>query len=174
MGAAFGVCVLYSARVTSPQDPFAAPSGDGGTRPPPSGQQPPPAQAPPAYGGAPGHGQPGYGPPPGYGQQGGYGPPPGWGQPPGYGGPAWGPPHQRSTNGMAIASLVLGILWLYWVGSILALVFGYVAKRQIRERGDAGSGMATAGLVLGWIGVGALVLVVVIGIGIASSGDGGY
>ena len=31
--------------------------------------------------------------------------------------------------------MVLGILWLYWVGSILALVFGYIAKNQIRERG---------------------------------------
>ena len=54
--------------------------------------------------------------------------------------------------------MVLGILWLYWIGSILALVFGYVAKRQIRERGDAGSGMATAGIVLGWVGIGFLTL----------------
>jgi hypothetical protein len=50
--------------------------------------------------------------------------------------------------------MVLGILWIYWIGSILALVFGYVAKRQIAERGEAGTGMATAGIVLGWIGVG--------------------
>ena len=28
------------------------------------------------------------------------------------------------TNGLAIASMVLGILWIYWIGSILALVFG--------------------------------------------------
>jgi hypothetical protein len=59
---------------------------------------------------------------------------------------------------MAIASMVLGILWLYWIGSILALVFGYTAKRQIRERGEAGGGMATAGIVLGWVGVGFLAL----------------
>ena len=73
------------------------------------------------------------------------------------------PPPQR-TNGMAIASMVLGILWLYWIGSILALVFGYVAKKQIRERGEAGGGMATAGIVLGWIGVGILVLGLLVGI----------
>ena len=59
-------------------------------------------------------------------------------------------------KGMAIASMVLGILWLYWIGSILALVFGYIAKKQIRERGESGGGMATAGIVLGWIGVGTL------------------
>jgi uncharacterized protein DUF4190 len=93
-----------------------------------------------------------------YGQQP-YGAQP-YGQPP-YGYPY--PPPQR-TNGMAIASMVLGILWLYWIGSILALVFGYVAKKQIRERGEAGGGMATAGIVLGWVGVGVLVLGLVVGI----------
>lgn len=69
----------------------------------------------------------------------------------------------RPTNGMAVASMVLGILWLYWIGSILALIFGYIARRQIRERGESGNGMAIAGIVLGWVGVGvALVLLVVL------------
>jgi hypothetical protein len=36
---------------------------------------------------------------------------------------------QNTTNGMAIASMILGILWLWWLGSILALIFGYVGKR---------------------------------------------
>jgi len=66
--------------------------------------------------------------------------------------------------------MVLGILWLYWVGSILALVFGYKAKRQIRESGENGDGFATAGIVLGWIGVGTLtVLAVVIAVAAVSS-----
>ena len=68
----------------------------------------------------------------------------------------------RSTNGLAIASLVLGIVWVYWVGSILALIFGYVALRQIRQRNQAGRGMAKAGVILGWIGVGFLVIVIVV------------
>ena len=97
-----------------------------------------------------------------YGQQP-YGQPYGQHQPYGY--PY--PPPQR-TNGLAIASMVLGILWLYWIGSILALVFGYIARKQIRERGEAGGGMATAGIVLGWIGVGILALVFVVGIAGAS------
>jgi hypothetical protein len=59
---------------------------------------------------------------------------------------------------MAVASMVLGIVWIWWIGSILALVFGYVAKRQIAERNEAGDGMATAGIVLGWIGVGTFIL----------------
>lgn len=70
----------------------------------------------------------------------------------------WAQP-QRSTNGLAIASMVLGILWLYWVGSILALIFGYIARNQIRQHNQQGDGMAIAGIVLGWIGVGILVLI---------------
>ena len=42
-------------------------------------------------------------------------------------------PHRQPpvTNGYAIASLVLGILWLWWLGSVLALVFGHTARNQI-------------------------------------------
>jgi hypothetical protein len=64
---------------------------------------------------------------------------------------------------MAVASLVMGILWIYWIGSILALVLGYVARNEIdRERGRLGGrGMATAGIVLGWVEIGILVPVIV-------------
>lgn len=68
----------------------------------------------------------------------------------------------RATNGMSIASMVLGILWIWWVGSILALVFGYVALRQIRERNESGKGMAIAGIVLGWVGVGTLAIFIIL------------
>ena len=63
---------------------------------------------------------------------------------------------------MAIASLVLGIVWIYGIGSILALVFGYQGRNEIdRSNGtQTGRGMATAGIVLGWIGVGGLVLII--------------
>ena len=69
---------------------------------------------------------------------------------------------QPRTNGLAVASLVLGILWIYWIGSILALVFGYSARNQIDRSGgaQAGRGLAVAGIVLGWIGIGFLVLTV--------------
>src|SRR5680860_209221 len=64
------------------------------------------------------------------------------------------------TNGLAIASLVLGILWLWWIGSILALIFGYVSRNQISDTNgrQGGAGIAVAGIVLGWIGVGTLCL----------------
>jgi hypothetical protein len=77
------------------------------------------------------------------------------------------------TNGMAIAALVLGILWLYWLGSILALVFGYVALHQIRnappQAPQEGRGMALAGVVLGWVGVATLAAMVVGFMGLAAT-----
>ncbi len=94
--------------------------------------------------------------------------PPGY-SPPGHPGPYGYPgypgyPVQRPINGFAIASLVLGIVWLWWIGSILALIFGYTARKQIRERGQSGDGLAIAGIVLGWVGVGFLALFLIFGI----------
>ena len=70
---------------------------------------------------------------------------------------------------MAIASLVMGIAgWTLFplVGSILAIIFGYAARREIRQRPDelTGEGMAVAGLVLGWIMVGLSVVGLCLGI----------
>jgi hypothetical protein len=59
------------------------------------------------------------------------------------------------TSGLAIASLVLGIIWLCGLGSLLATIFGGVALGQIsRSRGQIeGKGLAIAGLVLGLLGL---------------------
>ena len=59
------------------------------------------------------------------------------------------------TSGLAIASLVLGIIWLCGLGSLLATIFGAVALSQIsRSRGQLeGKGLAIAGLVLGILGL---------------------
>ena len=66
-------------------------------------------------------------------------------------------PRARS-NGMATASLVLGIValptsclsWLIGLPlAILALVLGLVAMKQIRERGQGGRGTALTGVILG-------------------------
>ena len=64
------------------------------------------------------------------------------------------------VSGLAIASLVLGLLWLFSIGSLLAIVFGSVALYQIRiSRGRvAGTGLAIAGLVLGIVTLGLHVL----------------
>jgi hypothetical protein len=58
--------------------------------------------------------------------------------------------------------MVLGILWFWFVGSILALIFGYVSKNQIdRSQGtQSGRGMAVAGIVLGWVGLVGVVVII--------------
>ena len=69
---------------------------------------------------------------------------------------------QTSTNGWAIASLVLGILG----GSLLAIVFGLVARSQIRRSGgrQGGLGLATAGIVLGCVWLALIAIVVVLAV----------
>jgi hypothetical protein len=65
---------------------------------------------------------------------------------------------------LSIASLVLGILWILGLGSILALIFGYIGLGQIRRRAEGGRGLAIAGIVLGWVGVGLTVLFITLAI----------
>ena len=71
-----------------------------------------------------------------------------------------------TTSGLAVASMVVGILWIYWIGSIVALVLGYMALREIRQNpeGIEGKGMAIAGIVLGWIGMATLALAIAFGV----------
>ena len=68
--------------------------------------------------------------------------------------------------------MVLGILWLYWIGSILAVIFGHVALSQIRKNPSIqGRGMAVAGVVLGWVGLGVLLIVLIVGVSVGIWGD---
>jgi len=89
-------------------------------------------------------------------------PPPPWGANTPYG--VWGqpPPAPRGTNGLAIASLVLSLLWVFGLGSVLAVVFGVVARRQIRASHgtQGGNGLALAGLIVGSVGIAGLVLLI--------------
>jgi hypothetical protein len=54
---------------------------------------------------------------------------------------------QRPTNGLAIASLVCSVVGIGLVGAIL----GHVARRQIRQTGEQGDGLALAGIIVGWV-----------------------
>ena len=66
-------------------------------------------------------------------------------------------PQTRGTNVMAILSLVFAFVF-----APLGIVFGHIAKNQIRRTGEAGSGLATAGLVIGYIFTIAWILSVVL------------
>ena len=71
------------------------------------------------------------------------------------------PPSQPAVlpnNTMAMVALVAGILGLTFFplfGSIVAVITGPMAKREIAESGgtQGGEGLATIGMILGWIGL---------------------
>lgn len=88
---------------------------------------------------------------------------------PGYPGYPYGPPSAGpNTNGMSIASLVVSLagavtMLCYGIGGVMGLVgaiLGHVARRQIRQRGEAGEGMALAGVIIGWIVTGLSLVIV--------------
>lgn len=75
-------------------------------------------------------------------------------------------------NGLAVASLVLGILSIplcfVFLPAVLAVVFGGIALGQIKSNpGQAGRGQAIAGLVLGAISL-AIVLLAIAAVGSAT------
>ena len=72
-------------------------------------------------------------------------------------GSGYNPPGSR-TSGFAVASLALGIAGLLicpFLGCVLAVIFGFLARSEIKGSGGGikGSGLATAGLTLGIIGI---------------------
>lgn len=105
----------------------------------PSGQQPYPPQP---YPGQPSPAQP-------------YAGQPYAGQP--YAAAPYGYSPAPRTNTLAIVSLVSA-----FVVSIVAVITGHIALSQIKRTGETGRGMALAGLILGYIGVGFGVLFFVI------------
>lgn len=148
--------------------PYSPPGGPGYPAPTSGSGYPPPAGGPgypgptsgsgypgPTSGGgypgpAGGSGYPppqqGYGPPPGYPQPGDKSP---FGGPAQFGQPAYGSPYAPQimpTNTMAILALVFVFIF-----APVSIVFGHIAKRQMSRSGEEGNGLATAGLILGYI-----------------------
>ncbi|MFB7662544.1 DUF1707 and DUF4190 domain-containing protein [Kitasatospora sp. NPDC056138] len=80
------------------------------------------------------------------------------------------PPKPR-TNPLAVTSMVLGLLTIPTMGAtgVPAVVTGHVARAQLRSRDEPGDGMATVGLVLGWLSIAAWALMI-LAILIAASG----
>jgi len=91
---------------------------------------------------------------------------------------AYNPAQALPTSNEAIWSLVLGILSLVCLGLIAgipAVILGTIAKKKISASGGniRGQGLATAGLVMGWVSIGlsaAFILLMIIG-AIAGSGS---
>ncbi|MDN5773985.1 MAG: DUF4190 domain-containing protein [Brevibacterium aurantiacum] len=153
-----------------------------------------------AYGyGQPGaYSQPGaygYGQPGSYSQPGAYG----YGQPGSYSQPMTYGPHtvmvRSAVNSLSSWAMWMGIIGLgggfvcsilslipfigflfsiltmfLWIAPVLAVIFGHVSRGQIKRTGEDGRGQATAGLVMGYIGIGFALLMVILFVGIMGLG----
>jgi hypothetical protein len=134
------------------------------TEPPPP-PPPPPQQTygyPPPPPGAPGQPPAGYQPPPGYAY-----PPP----------PPWGYPQQQPVpdNGQAVAGFVFSVIGLgllvisFGLSTIISLgcaITGIICSRNGKRKVDAGEtpkhrGLAQAGFIIGWVGVGLSILAII-------------
>jgi hypothetical protein len=73
----------------------------------------------------------------------------------------------RQTSTLAVVSLVSALCgWtvLPWLGSLVAVITGHMARAEIRRNPETmeGDGMAVAGLVMGWAMIGLSVLAVLV------------
>lgn len=61
------------------------------------------------------------------------------------------PAASGGTEGLAVVSLILSVLWIFGLGSIAGIVTGVVARRRIRRSHGTktGNGLAIAGIVVG-------------------------
>jgi hypothetical protein len=67
----------------------------------------------------------------------------------------------QPTSGLAIGAMICGIAEIFTLGfaAIPAVILGHLARAQIKQTGERGDGMALAGLVLGYMGIGIWVLI---------------
>jgi Domain of unknown function (DUF1707)/Domain of unknown function (DUF4190) len=83
-----------------------------------------------------------------------------------------------TTNSLARASLVLGVAEFFTMGltAIPAIICGHMAKHEMRQTGQRGDGLATSGLVLGYMAVifwGVLIALSIVSAVIQAGGPGG-
>jgi len=94
--------------------------------------------------------------------------------------PAWpvaaAPP--AGTKSMAIASMVLGVAAFFTMGltAVPAVICGHIARRQMRMTPQRGEGLATSGLVLGYMAIifwAVLIAASLVGVAMSIAHNGG-
>jgi len=78
-------------------------------------------------------------------------------------------PYAKRDSVLSIVSLVSGLVgWtlIPIVGAIAAVITGHLAKKEIRDSGGAigGDGMALAGLILGYVQLGLILLSIIVAV----------
>lgn len=81
-------------------------------------------------------------------------------------------PAAAKTNTLAIISLVTSILW---GTALVGVITGHIALSQIKRTGESGRGLALAGVVIGYVGIGSALLGIILWMGlIAVVASAGY
>ena len=75
-------------------------------------------------------------------------------------------PAPSQHDGMAIASLVLSVLWMVGLGSVGGVVLGHLSRSKAKREGRQPSGLALAGLILGYAGAAFMVAMILAAIAI--------
>lgn len=132
--------------VSAPDErrPVSDTNPDGTTPVPPTAPSAPPAYVAP----------PEYVAPAAYGSAPAYAAAPAYGSPYGAGGPA-------KTNTLAIVSLVsslIGIFIIPLLGSLAGIITGHISLGQVKKTGEQGRGLALAGTIIGYVGLGFIVI----------------
>ena len=72
------------------------------------------------------------------------------------------------TDPYAIASIVCAVanfVGVFLIGAVLAIVFGNMADKRIHENPElGGAGLARAGIIVGWVGLGLVLAMILLGI----------
>lgn len=82
--------------------------------------------------------------------------------------PSLTPDPQPRTSGKAIASLILGFFSLLLPAAVGAIILGHISRSEIRRSAGRlkGSGMALAGLILGYVWISAIPVLIIAAIAI--------
>jgi len=74
------------------------------------------------------------------------------------------PAGAQKTSGMAVASLIFGLLFFIFPAAVLAVVLGHVSNSQIRKSAGRlkGAGMSLAGMILGYVGIAFIPIILII------------
>ena len=94
-------------------------------------------------------------------------------------------PPPTQTNPLAVGSLIVSIgsvVFCCGLPGIAGAIMGHVARKQIREQGQSGDGLALGGIIVGWIAfvlsllavILYVVLIVILGVWAESADDCSY
>jgi type IV pilus assembly protein PilA len=70
----------------------------------------------------------------------------------------------QETSGMAVASLIFGLLFFFFPAAVAAVILGHISNSQIRKSAGRlkGAGMSLAGMILGYVGIAFIPIILII------------